>query len=514
MTRTVSPRDPVDPPGTPGVPGVPGAPGAPGAPGTPAAPRAARRTGPFRTPPPARVLARIVAVVLALDGLAHLVWATGVRWPASDTRTLSFALLGAELPFTALVLLPLAALLLGGAAVVGYRAVLGRRHRFGTLLQIGTLTVATALAIRALAGLVWVLGVGTPPNFPAFYWLNLLVYTPLCLLLATASLLVARDGVERRASVPRRIALGSPVALAGVVLYAAYAWTPAAQAYEPADSVLMKGVESRYLDTDLARFHYTKQGEGPPVVLLSPGTAWVVAWQPQAEKLAADHTVYVVDMPGQGFTDLKGAHRDDFAYDLPAMTGAVDTFLDGVGVTKAAALGGLSWSGGWALAYAQEHPERVDRLLLLASSGADRPDSIDWRIMEPLVLGELVANYGASDRATTAAMVRDMFAHQDRVTEDIVDAMWRPSTFPQNRRATPLLQRGLDWQQTDAAMPDVRQPVLLLWGTEDGTLPAAYANTFTSRIPDTSLQLLKGCGHALTLDCPTQVNKALADFLR
>lgn len=55
--------------------------------------------------------------------------------------------------------------------------------------------------------------------------------------------------------------------------------------------------------------------------------------------------MYVVDLPGQGYTQLHDRHFD---WDLAAMTGAIGTFMDAVGVPRAA-LAGNSWSGGWAL---------------------------------------------------------------------------------------------------------------------------------------------------------------------
>ena len=62
--------------------------------------------------------AATVAAVLAIDGMLHLYWATGSTWPARDARSLSYAVLGAEVPFTPPILLPLATLLFVAAAAV------------------------------------------------------------------------------------------------------------------------------------------------------------------------------------------------------------------------------------------------------------------------------------------------------------------------------------------------------------------------------------------------------------
>ncbi len=137
----------------------------------------------------------MVAAILAVDGLAHLYWATGNIWPASDQRSLIQAVLNKDNPrlLRPTILVPLACLLLGGALTV-----LARVHRLGIigqlipapLLQLGILAVAAGLLLRALAGMGWALG-RLPVKSRSFYWLNLLIYTPACLLCFVAAVTAA-----------------------------------------------------------------------------------------------------------------------------------------------------------------------------------------------------------------------------------------------------------------------------------------------------------------------------------
>lgn len=98
-------------------------------------------------------------------------------------------MLGVVVPFTPPILLPLATVLLGAAGVVLARSRLGRSW----VSQLGTLAVAVGVSVRALAGVVWALGIGTEVG-GTFYWLNLIVYTPLCVAVAVAALRVAEVG--------------------------------------------------------------------------------------------------------------------------------------------------------------------------------------------------------------------------------------------------------------------------------------------------------------------------------
>lgn len=115
---------------------------------------------------------KLVAGTHILLAAVHIYWATGATWPATDERSLSQAVLGREVSFAPSIVLPLAALhlLLAIAVLRSDRSALAR------LVVVGLIA---GLAARAALGLVWAFGdTGT-----AFYWLNLLLYTPACLVL-------------------------------------------------------------------------------------------------------------------------------------------------------------------------------------------------------------------------------------------------------------------------------------------------------------------------------------------
>lgn len=296
--------------------------------------------------------------------------------------------------------------------------------------------------------------------------------------------------------------------LTGAVLYGAYVYQPpeAGRGYR---QPYLEEVPSRFVETPVARFHYVQAGSGSPVVLVSPGAAWVVAWRHQLRVLSENHTVYVVDLPGQGYTELK--NPDDLRWNLAGMTGALGSFMDAVHV-KRAAVAGNSWSGGWALSFAQRHPDRVSKLMLLDSSGLDVRDPWQWEILKYPVVGELLTNL-----FTTKATVRDAaensLVHKNLVTRELVNEWWAPMTFRDNLRSNYLLERGLDWGLTERTMPETRTPTLVLWGKEDKVLPAWHAERFGELLPNAEVRVLGGCGHALEYDCPGRVNDSMEDFL-
>ena len=429
---------------------------------------------------------RIVAGAHVLLAALHIYWVTGATWPAPDERSLSRAVLGVQVSFAPQVVLPLAVLhlLLAFAVLRSDRSAAARAVVAG---------LAAGLAARAALGLVWIFtSAGT-----AFFWLNLLLYTPACIALCAADVRLLRMRWLKAAVV------AGPVAVVTVVALVAYVYEPGEQLHPTASA------DSRYVDTALARFHYLQRGTGSPVVLLAPGASPASAWDAELAALAHDHTVYAVDLPGQGETRL---HNERFAFDLDGMTDALGQFLDALQLQQVV-LGGNSWSGGWGLAYAQRHPDRVSKLVLLAPSGLDEPDVWSWEMLKQPLVGEALAKL-AANRSMVESAVRGLFVHQNLVTPQLVDSMWIPGTYRDNVRSMYALERGLDWSVTEKALPFTRQPTLVLWGDHDTVLPVAQAARFGELLPNATVRVLPGCGHALTVDCADDVTPLIAAFLR
>jgi pimeloyl-ACP methyl ester carboxylesterase len=296
--------------------------------------------------------------------------------------------------------------------------------------------------------------------------------------------------------------------VAGTAVYGAYGYVP----HEPGrsyHSAYLDRVPGHYADTRVARFFYLHQGTGIPVVLISPGGSPAYAWHNQLTALAAaGHSVYVVDLPGQGRTVL---HDSSFGWDLPAMTGALAGFLDAVHLRRTALVGN-SWSGGWALAFAQRYPLRVSRLVLVDSSGLNVPGIWMWRVFKIPVLGELLANFDVTKGSVRSFLDMAMY-HHGLISAQLLNEFWAPATYRVNRVAAVLLERRLDWRQTQARLGLTVTPTLILWGRQDRVLAAWQASRLAQALPHASVHVLPGCGHLLKLDCPSPADRYLASFL-
>ena len=99
-------------------------------------------------------------------------------------------------------------------------------------------------------------------------------------------------------------------------------------------------------------------GEGPAVVLIHSDVADSQLWRGQVEALAPSHLVVTYDRPGFGRTPLPPGPFSQVA-DL-------ERLLDRLRLERVS-LVGCSGGGNVALDFALTHPERVDRLVLVAA---------------------------------------------------------------------------------------------------------------------------------------------------
>jgi len=119
------------------------------------------------------------------------------------------------------------------------------------------------------------------------------------------------------------------------------------------------------IETKQGPIHAHIEGTGPAILLahgVHPSSTWQV-WENNVAALAsAGFTVYALDLIGYGESG-----GDRLGYRQQAQ--AIFDLMDAEGLGKAI-VGGVSWGGMIALEMALTMPQRVDRLILVDSSGA------------------------------------------------------------------------------------------------------------------------------------------------
>jgi pimeloyl-ACP methyl ester carboxylesterase len=261
-------------------------------------------------------------------------------------------------------------------------------------------------------------------------------------------------------------------------------------AHAHSDSVMVAGY----------RMHYYVMGpeHGSPVVLVHGLGGRCEDWRNLAPYLVrAGHRVYLPDLPGYG----RSEKPVDFSYSISDEAAAVVGFMDAQGL-KQVDLGGWSM-GGWIVQrVAAEHPERVARLMLFDSAGIYEAPAWDTRLFTPASSIEL--------EQLDKLLMPNPPQVPDFIAADIVRVS-QQNAWVIHRALTAMLT-GQD--ATDALLPKLKMPVLIVWGSEDHITPPSQGETMHRLIPNSQLDIIAGCGHLAPVQCATRIGPTLADFVK
>ncbi len=261
------------------------------------------------------------------------------------------------------------------------------------------------------------------------------------------------------------------------------------------------GVESRSVEVVGHRVHYLAEGpvDGPVVVLVHGLGGRAEDWLNLAHYLVkAGYRVYLPDLPGYGRSEKPA----EFSYSVRDEADVVAGFLDALGL-KQADLGGWSM-GGWIVQIvASRHPERVRRLMLFDAAGIYKKPDWDVRLFTPTTPAEL-------DQLEALLM-----PHPHWIPGFVARDILRVS----NKNAW-VIHRAVDsmltsQDATDSLLPQLKMPVLLVWGAADRVTPLSQGETMHRLVPQSELVVVgPGCGHLAPGQCATQVGPKVVEFVK
>ena len=260
----------------------------------------------------------------------------------------------------------------------------------------------------------------------------------------------------------------------------------------------LSGIESRTVQVGGHRVHYLAEGpaNGPAVVLVHGLGASAEYWGNLAPYLAiAGFRVYIPDLIGYGRSEQPA----DFSYSVRDEAAVVVGFMDALGL-KQVELGGWSMGGWIAVLVAAEHPERVSRLMLFDSAGLYAPPQFDVALFTPSTvtqLDELKALLSPQPQPIPAFMARDILRN-----------IRRNGWVVQRALATMLTAQDV----VDNILPQLKMPVLIVWGSLDRVTPLGLGETMHRLIPQSQLDVFPGCGHMAPMECSAALGPKVVAF--
>jgi haloalkane dehalogenase len=270
--------------------------------------------------------------------------------------------------------------------------------------------------------------------------------------------------------------------------------------------------EPRYVTQDGLRMHYVQEGRGDPLLLLHGEPTWGFLYRKLIPRLSGAGRVVVPDLLGFGRSD-KPLRGEDYSYDMHYRS--IERFaleLDLRGLTLVV----HDWGGPIGLRFAVEHPERVDRLVILNTGvGAGRAPSPDW-----LRFRELVRAVGPDFVASRLVQVACVSRLDDEMLRGY-DAPFPVAAAKAGALAFPeLVPTELD-HPSATAMVAVREaltrwekPTLVLFSDSDRVFSPAHAEQMAAHIPGAGpAEILRGAGHFLQEDMGEEIAERIVRWL-
>lgn len=242
-----------------------------------------------------------------------------------------------------------------------------------------------------------------------------------------------------------------------------------------------------------------QRGSGErPLVLVHGFGGSRLDWDPVIARLPESLTPVRYDQRGFGESDLARAPYSH-SEDLAAILAALDL--------QRVDLCGMSLGGATALSFALDHPERVDRLILISPLIAGWPWSEEWIALWK-GMGR-AARGGDIDTARALWLDHPLFAQV------------RGTSAEDELRQSIARFHGQQWVEDPAiaASSDVERlaelatPTLLLTGERDMPDFRLIADRIESTAPQVKRIDYAGAGHMLPIERPEPVARAIAEFV-
>jgi len=266
---------------------------------------------------------------------------------------------------------------------------------------------------------------------------------------------------------------------------------------------------SQFVEIDGVRMHYRDEGEGPVVVLLHANYSSLFMWEPWVVALRERYRVIRLDLPAHGLTGPEPSGN----YTLERIQQLFEKFVDEKGLERFTVVG-TSIGGTVAMRYTADHPDRIERLVLIS------PGSLEPRVRgrtTPANVPKVADLLGyILPKSFTRFMLTNDYGDPERVTDAVVDEWYEMWMREGNRLAMLNLLRQYVSGGVEDKIRAVSVPVLLIWGEKNKRVPLALAYETKDLLvnsPEVRLEVLPGIGHMLVQEAPEASSQLIRRYL-
>ena len=268
--------------------------------------------------------------------------------------------------------------------------------------------------------------------------------------------------------------------------------------------------------------HYIDKGEGKPVLMIHGNPTWSFYFRGLIQSLSNDFRTIALDHIGCGFSDKPDAKT--YKYTLESRVKDLDSLITRLKINEKINLVLHDWGGMIGLAWAVDHPDKIDKIIITNTSGFFLPKGKRfpfrlWLIKTikifaiPAVLGLNVFAKGAL-----------FLGSRTKLAPDVKKGLVEPYNSWKNRIATlkfvqdiPLTPNDQSYALVNHVDQNLKRldqtSLLFLWGAKDFVFDLTFLNEFKSRFPRAVTHVFHDAGHYLFEDKPEESCQLIQAFL-
>jgi haloalkane dehalogenase len=255
--------------------------------------------------------------------------------------------------------------------------------------------------------------------------------------------------------------------------------------------------------------------------MLHGNPTWSFYYRTLIKRFSDGYRTIAPDHVGCGLSDKPPFSK--YPYTLSRRVSDLDTFINALHLNEKITLVVHDWGGMIGMAWAVDHPERIERIVVLNTAAfpppKGKPLPLRLRIIRnlPLISKPLVQGLNLFARSAI------FMAVETPLPGDVSACLLAPYNSWRNRIATYHFVRDIPLLPSDASYSSVHTtgeklgllkhiPILICWGRHDFVFDLDYFEEWRNRFPNAQTHILETAGHYILEDAPEEVAALMADF--
>ena len=255
---------------------------------------------------------------------------------------------------------------------------------------------------------------------------------------------------------------------------------------------------------------YIMKGEGEPLVLIHGFGTKHQGWNFQIPYFEKRMKVIALDNRGVGKSS-----RPDYPYTMNMFVEDIKLLLDHLNIKEKIHLCGISMGGMIIQSFALKYPEKVKTLILCATSAYYEPGPLleRFKAVENMPIEDIIQ--GLLPFMYSRTFIRKLKEDHNFFDSIKDDALFITPMNESTRFQDYMNQfNAFSTHNTRDFLHKITQPTLIFAANKDRLMPLPHLQLLHENIPNSTLEVIAGCGHGFTMEEPEKVNEIMWNFIK